>query len=151
MSYDYSKITERLFIGAQINSRDDIQELVTSGVTHIVDAQAERDDTSLVHLNSGMTVCWDPTQDDGQHPKPVEWTKVAVEFGIAALSQKGTIVLTHCAAGVNRGPSLGYAILRAQGWSALDVVGIIKNKRPQVGMAYRQDCESALQQLGWVK
>lgn len=151
MSYNYSLITERLFCGAQINSDADFDELKAAGVTHIIDAQAERDDNVFEPKNMiGLTILWDPQQDDGQHPKPVEWFKNAVEFGIGALKFPGTIVLTHCAAGYNRGPSLAYAILRAQGWSQVDAKALLHSRR-SVGIAYADDADLALKTLGWTK
>jgi hypothetical protein len=44
------------------------------------------------------------TEDDDVHPKPVAWFGNAVEFALAALAPPGTVVLTHCAHGRNRGP-----------------------------------------------
>jgi dual specificity phosphatase 3 len=146
---DFSKITERLFCGAQINNAVDMLQIVGAGVTHIIDAQVERNDGGL--LEASTMYLWDPTADDGQHPKPVPWFKVAVEFATNAFADPGMIVMTHCAAGVNRGPSLAYAIMRAQGWSAIDAEAQLRKGRPQVNIAYKADAEQALRMLGWTK
>src|SRR5271156_5719543 len=114
---DFSRITERLFCGAQIKTTDDVALLVGTGVTHIINAQLENNDPSLIGT---LSYLWDPTEDDDVHPKPVAWFGNAVSFAVAALARPATVVLTHCSYGVNRGPSLAYAILRAQGWPRQD-------------------------------
>ncbi len=151
---DYSRITERIFTGAAISSQQDVNTLVAAGVTHIIDAREEYDDASIIMANHPAIVyCWDPTKDDGQHPKPVEWFAKALDLAMPALAQPGRIVYAHCAAGVNRGPSLTYTIMRAQGFSHLGALAIIRLKRPitMVGIAYSDDADLALQQLGWIK
>jgi protein-tyrosine phosphatase len=60
-------------------------------------------------------------------------------------------VLTHCAHGVNRGPSLAYAILRAQGWPRHDAYALLKERRPQVRVGYRDDADAALRALRWTR
>ncbi len=152
LGYDCNKITERLYIGAQINGPQDFEWIKSEGITHIIDAQQERDDSAFAPKDmQGLTILWDPTADDGVHPKPVSWVKSTVEFALDALSHRGNIVLTHCAAGVNRGPSLGYGVLRAIGLSKEHAENIIRMNRPQVGLAYKDDVDSALKELGWTK
>ncbi len=151
---DYSRITERVFTGAAISSAQDVDTLVAAGVTHIIDARDDVDDATLIMSNHPAIVyCWDPTADNGQHPKPVEWFENALSFAMPALAQPGNICHFHCAAGINRGPSLAYTIMRAQGFSHLGALAIIRLKRPvtMVGIAYSDDADLALRQLGWTK
>jgi dual specificity phosphatase 3 len=145
---DFSRITERLFCGGQIKSAADVAELVGAGVSHIINAQHEHSDTSRIWT---LSYLWDPTEDDDVHPKPVTWFGNAVDFALAALARPGTVVLTHCAHGVNRGPSLAYAILRAQGWPRHDAYALLKEKRPQVRVGYRDDADAALLALSWTR
>ena len=152
LGYDCNRITERLYIGAQINTDKDFETIKSLGITHIIDAQQERDDNAFEPKNmTGLTILWNPTPDDGVHPKPVSWVKNAVDFGMDALSHRGNIVLCHCAAGVNRGPSLGYAILRVLGLSKELAESLIRKNRPFVGLAYKDDVDAALVTLGWTK
>ena len=148
MMADFSQITERLFCGGQIADDSDVDHLLLSGVTHIIDAQIERNDGPL--MRAGMRYLWNPTADDGEHPKPAAWFKDTIDFAMGAFITPGSVVLTHCAAGVNRGPSLAYAIMRAQGWSAADAMAQLKAKRPIAQAAYADDAELALRSLGWV-
>jgi dual specificity phosphatase 3 len=151
MAMDYSQITERLFTGAAISTNDDVSDLVAAGVTHIIDARSEFDDAATILASDpGLYYIWDPADDDGQ-PKPDGWYQRAITFAIDALSRRGKVVFTHCAAGVNRGPSLAFAILRAQGMSDTDAFNLIKRQRPQAQIAYRQDANRALTALGWTK
>ena len=41
--------------------------------------------------------------------------------------------------GINRGPSLGYAVMLAQGWDPVDALDTIRRARPQAYVAYAED------------
>ena len=146
---DFSVITERLLCGGQFSSGD-IGALRAAGVTHIISARAEYDDP-LPLLNGFFYLRWG-VNDDGLHPKPVEWFDKSVSFALAALSSPKTKVLAHCAAGFNRGPSIAYAIMRAQGWRRDEALAQLHLRRPICvgGIAYRDDADSALRALGFV-
>lgn len=145
---DFNFITERLACGAQLQGPDDVKQVIAAGITHIIDAQQERNDGVLIPAN--CIYLWDPTADDGVHPKPVEWFGYAITFALNAFLTPRAKCLTHCAAGVNRGPSLAYAIMRAQGWADDEAMAQLKAKRPQVGVAYHDDANAALVSLRWV-
>lgn len=146
--YDYSRITERLYVGSQIRSAADVDDLKRAGVTHIIDC-CEADDSVDVE-GSGVALLWDATADDGQR-KGVTWFSPGIDFALGALGHPGYAVLCHCAAGINRGPSMAYAIMRAQGIRSLDAETILRVNRPQVGIAYKADAESALRLMGWTR
>src|SRR5579872_1398096 len=125
MPYDCSQITERLYIGANISTPQDIVDIHALGITHVIDCNTD-DERQLFagtagSYVSGIALLSDPTEDDGA-PKPASWFSPGIDFGVGALSHPGFKLLTHCAAGVNRGPSMGYAILRALGWWSLDAL-----------------------------
>jgi dual specificity phosphatase 3 len=150
---DWSFITERVATGAAISTVADVDLLVASGVTAIVDARAEFDDAALIMASHpSVLYLWDGTEDDRQ-PKPVEWFGKALDFAMPILVRPGQIVFTHCAAGHNRGPSLAYAVLRAQGWYAKDAIDLIHVERPATigGIVYAADADRALKQLGWTR
>jgi len=46
-----------------------------------------------------------------------------------ALQDSDAKVFIHCAAGVHRAPMMALAVLRAQGWSLIDAVKEIEEKR----------------------
>ena len=61
-----------------------------------------------------------------------------VRYAVDALEAGGT-VLTHCHMGINRGPSLGFAVLLALGWDAVDALDAIRRVRPIAYIAYAED------------
>ena len=48
-------------------------------------------------------------------------------------------MLTHCHMGINRGPSLGFAVLLAQGWDVVEALDAIRAARPIAWVAYAED------------
>lgn len=145
MDFDY--VTRRIAVGAAIGSPDDVRQLLLAGITHVVDCRAEFDDTPLFAAG-GATVLWIGVQDDGQ-PKPASWFQKGIEFALPALVRPGAEVYFHCAAGVNRGPSMCYATLRAWGFGADAAEYMIRLARPQVGLAYKKDADQAVVELGY--
>ena len=144
---DFNFVTDRLATGAAPHSNEDIAILIKAGITHIVDVTSENDDSSFL-TNEKIIYLFNPTQDDGQ-TKPVSWFQTSIEFALRALSFPNNKVFAHCSAGVNRGPSTAYAILRAQGLKSSDAEGIIRAARPQVGLAYKNNADNAIIILGY--
>ena len=144
---DFTFVTVRLATGAAISSPDDVAALKAAGITAVVDCRGEFDDTPLL-AGSGMGYLWDGTADDGQ-PKPPSWFAPALAFALPLLAQPGQRVYCHCAAGVNRGPSMAAAIMIASGFTSADAAAVIRQARPQVGLAYLQDAARAVPALGY--
>jgi protein-tyrosine phosphatase len=144
---DFSFVTERLATGAAITGPADVTALHAAGITHIIDCRAEFSDAPLL-ATSGMAYLWNGTEDDGQ-PKPPAWFAASLVFALPALATAGAKVYAHCAAGVNRGPSTAYAILRAFGLLPAAAEAMIRAARPQVGLAYKADADSAVTALGY--
>jgi protein-tyrosine phosphatase len=120
-----------------------------------VDCRDDFDDTQLVQQfiagmpgASGLLVLWNGVPDDGV-PKPPAWFDRTLQFALPALSQPHTRVYAHCAAGINRGPSSTYAILRALGLTAEAAEKMIRDVRPQVALAYKADADKAVEE-GWL-
>jgi len=148
-TYNLSKITERLYCGGLIYDENEYQFLVKEGITHIINAAlTESNDAEILKLHPQMKYLFVGEPDDGQ-PKPKEWFDKTIRFTLEAYQTPGTIVYVHCAAGVNRGPSLAYAILRAIGLSRSEAFDTIKLNRPQAMIGYKVDADRALIELGW--
>lgn len=145
---DFNFVISRLATGAAISSPDDVGQLVSAGITHVIDCRAEFDD-GLLLASSGMNYLYAPQQDDGQHPKPVSWFAAGIGFALPALAQPKSKVYAHCAAGVNRGPSMCAAILMALGFPESAASSIIRAARPQVQLAYIDDATAAVAALGY--
>ncbi|MCW2847719.1 MAG: dual specificity protein phosphatase [Marmoricola sp.] len=139
-----SFVTPRLLVGGDLDTQDvdlaaeQLRELVEVGVTHLLDARIEWSDEewvaekapSIAYLHHGM--------DDAGQEVPTEWFEVGVAWALEALDAGGT-VLTHCHMGINRGPSLGFAVLLAQGWDMLAALDAIRTARPIAWVAYAED------------
>lgn len=138
-------VTPRLLVGGDLDQQDNaraaeqLAELVEAGVTHVVDVRIEADDRAFVgEVADGVTYLWHGMDDMGQRV-PASWFEAAVQWVLAALDEPDTVVLTHCHMGINRGPSLGYAVLLAQGWDPVAAIDAIRAARPIAAVAYAED------------
>lgn len=124
---------------ASLDALRDIEEWRSLGITHVVDNRMECNDTDLVaqwapeirYLHNGV--------DDAGQLMPDAWFDVGVAFVRAAFNDPGAKVLVHCHMGINRGPSLAYAVLLATGWDPVDAMAAIRTVRPIAGIGYAQD------------
>jgi protein-tyrosine phosphatase len=137
-------VTEDLLIGGDLDYRSrpmaerQVRELHDAGVTHVIDVRVEwSDEDWVVELLPGLTYFHHGIDDAGQQV-PGEWFQDGVDFALEALEGGGK-VLSHCHMGINRGPSLGFAILLAQGWDAVDALDAIRRVRPIAYVAYAED------------
>jgi hypothetical protein len=92
-----------------------------------LDTFAERA-PDIGYLHHGM--------DDAGQAVPAEWFERAVSWIEAAYAEDpDAVVLTHCHMGINRGPSLGFAVLLAQGWDPVEAIApsVPPARRPTSG------------------
>jgi protein-tyrosine phosphatase len=130
---DMTWVTGQIAVGGGIWHEGNMMAVAAAGITHIIDMQIEFDDTRLAEPY-GVRVLWNPTEDDFQ-PKPAALFQRGVDFAMEAMEDPETKVFIHCAAGVHRAPMMALAVLRAQGWSLLDAVKVIEEKRDVVDFA----------------
>ena len=140
-------VTQRLATGGALSGPTDVDALASLGVTHVIDCRAEFDDGAL--LAKRFHYIYAPTADDGQTKAPA-WFELGIVFALQALSQPRNRVYAHCAAGVNRGPSMCYSIMRALGWRDADALSTIKSARPVAQVRYSGDAEIAVVTLGYL-
>lgn len=142
---DMTWVTGRIAVGGGIWADENMSDVAKAGVTHIIDMQAEFDDTALARPY-GIKVLWNATDDDFQ-PKPVELLQRGVDFALEALDEEGTKLFVHCAAGVHRAPMMALAVLCSLSWSVEDAMQLIEARRPVVDFAevYVQSVENFLQ------
>ncbi len=145
---DFDFSTARVATGAAINSVADVEALVSAGITHVIDCIAGSSDTPLLAGHPSITYLYNGVEDDGQ-PKPPDWFGRSLAFALPALGMPHNKIYAHCAAGVNRGPSTAYAILRGQGFTSVLAEQVIRATRPQVGLAYKGDADKAIPILGY--
>jgi protein-tyrosine phosphatase len=142
---DFNFVSTRVATGAAITDDKDVQALIKAGITHIIDCRAEFDDLSLLK-GYNITYLYNGVHDDGR-PKPVSWFQHSIEFALEALLHPSNKIYAHCAAGVNRGPSTAYAILRALGLNSSQAESFIKAGRPIALIGYMKDADAAITAL----
>ena len=137
-------VTDNLLIGGDLDYRsrelatEQVVELHEIGVTHVIDVRVEWSDEDWVaELLPGLEYFHHGIDDAGQRV-PAEWFQTGVDYALKAL-ESGGMVLAHCHMGINRGPSLGFAVLLALGWDAIDALEAIRRVRPIAYVAYAED------------
>lgn len=146
---DLHFVTPHLAVGGDLDSRDDtlaliqLMELGHLGVTHVVDVRSEWSDERLVQRHAPEIAYLHHGLDDIGQRVPPSWFEKAVSWieGVLAADPEA-VVLTHCHAGINRGPSLGFAVLLAQGWEPVEAMASIRAARPQASAYYAADALS---------
>jgi dual specificity phosphatase 3 len=116
-----------------------IAEWVAAGITHIIDVRDEWSDEALVaevaphlhYIHLGV--------DDAGQPMEDDWFDTGVTAALNALSDPDSRVLVHCHMGVNRGPSMGFAILLALGFAPRRALQAIVDARPIAAILYASD------------
>lgn len=124
---DMTWVTERIAVGGGIWHAENMAKVVEAGVTHIIDMQIEFDDRPLA-TGHEVEVLWNPTDDDFE-PKPAELFRRGVGFATGALSEDGTKVFIHCAAGVHRAPMMALAVMASMGWDLEEAMDRIQERR----------------------
>jgi protein-tyrosine phosphatase len=130
---DMTWVTGRIAVGGGIWTAENMSQVARAGVTHILDMQIEFDDTRLAAPH-GITVLWNPIDDDFQ-PKSPDVFQRGVDFALQALDVDGTKLFVHCAAGVHRAPMMTLAILCSLDWKLADALRLIEARRPVVDFA----------------
>lgn len=141
-----SFVTPRLAVGGDLDTHDrshallQLVELVHLGVTHVIDVRGEWSDAELLlHHAPAVRYLHHGMDDAGQHV-PAEWFERAVTWAEAAWEQDhDAVLLSHCHMGINRGPSLGFALLLALGWDPVEAITAIRSARPQANVWYAAD------------
>ena len=129
MAVSFNFVTERIAVGGGISSKADVDQIVAAGITHVIDMRAEFDDDTL--NDSRITILWLPQVDDGAM-RPLGHYRKGIQFAFPALALPDTKVFPHCAGGLNRGPTMCYALLRAFGFPQSEAIAKIRSVRPAV-------------------
>lgn len=146
----FNFVTERLAVGGRPQNAADIDKLIAAGITAIVSVTDEVSDAPLL-VGKAVDYLFNPTPDDGES-KPDSWFRATIEFCLPKLAMPAKKLFVHCSAGINRGPSAGYGVLRALGISHADALTMIHIARPitLAGCRYSGDADRAVQSLGYV-
>ncbi len=129
MAADLTWVTDEIAVGGGIWDEAGMIAVAREGVTHILNMQAEFDDTRLANLYL-VDALWNPTEDDYE-PKPPALLRKGVEYALKALGGGSAKLLIHCAAGVHRAPMMTLAVMCAQGWDVDEAMETIERLRPE--------------------
>ena len=139
-------VTPTLAVGGDLSSEDEglsrlqLAEISELGITHVVDTRLEWSDEQAVAEHASHVQYLHHGMDDAGQSVPHEWFEEAVSWVEAAYEQDpDAVVLTDCHMGINRGPSLGFAVLLAQGWDPVEAISAIRAARPQANVWYAAD------------
>lgn len=131
--FEYTKITEEIFIGTNQCCRTHFdEELVSKGVT----ADISLEEKQMDHPAGVKFYLWLPVQDDFAPQKE------QFDLGVAALEQfvnNKIKVYIHCKNGHGRAPTLVAAYLvKSQGMKPQAAVDFLKSRRPVVHLTDAQ-------------
>ena len=139
-------VTPQLAIGGDLSTHDpglsrlQLTEICELGITHVVDTRLEWSDEQALAESAPQVHYLHHGMDDAGQQVPHAWFEEAVAWVEAAYEQDPeAVVLTHCHMGINRGPSLGFAVLLAQGWDPVEAISAIRAARPQANVWYAAD------------
>lgn len=139
-----SRVTSNLWIGGDLAVQHptlaavQLSELLDLGITDVVDCRLEWSDEDWVTTaEPELRYHWLGVDDAGQR-MPDSWFEAGTDAALAALGAGGT-VLTHCHMGINRGPSMGFAVLLRLGWDPIEALDRIRSARPIAFVAYAED------------
>ena len=107
--------------------------------THILDNRIEWSDEAFVEAHAPKIDYFWNGQDDAGQSMPDEWFFDGVDFALEALQDPNAQVLAHCHMGINRGPSMAFAILLATGMEPVEALEAIRTARPIAAISYAHD------------
>jgi dual specificity phosphatase 3 len=139
-------ITPQLLIGGDLEVFDtdlaaaQLRELVAVGVTDIVDLRLDWNDATWLAEQMPFLRYVHLGVDDAGQRMPDVWFDTGTDLVLSRLQEGPQArVLVHCHMGVNRGPSMGFAVLLAQGWDPLEALDAIRKARPIAYIGYAED------------
>lgn len=136
-------ITPRLAVGGDLSARSmnelslHVRDYSELGITHVVDCRLEWDDSELFESSLPWISYLHHGMDDAGQDVPSSWFDTAISW----IEEAGedAVVLTHCHMGINRGPSLGFAVLLHWGWDPIEAIDAIRAARPVANVWYAPD------------
>jgi len=138
-----SRITERLWTGGDRGSTPMatwLAQIQSAGITAIIDCRPHgRADQAYAQAHAPHVGYLLIGQLDNGQTMPDDWFADGVDFALHAMRDPAAKVLAHCQLGINRGPSMAYAILLATGMKPDDARAAIVDARPIARIAYADD------------
>lgn len=147
----FDMLTDRIAVGRAPWYPKEYDQLVRARFTHVIDARSEGLERGAADWNRyypHMNYLWAGFDDDMRH-KPITTFQKSLRYGVEAHEDPTAKIFIHCAAGMNRGPSVAYGVLRAvTGLSPDAALGALRAARPIAYAPYRFDVDDALRAYG---
>jgi len=142
------RVTDQIFISGDLDTHhrergeQQLAEWVELGITDIIDVRDEWSDEGYVAALAPHITYHHFGTDDLDNGQPDAWFETGVKAALAALTDAGRRVMIHCHMGVNRGPSMAFAVLLALGAAPVEAAVAIRSSRPIAGIIYASDALS---------
>jgi protein-tyrosine phosphatase len=139
------QVSERVFVSGDLDTfrperaAAQLQEWLDLGITDIIDVRDEWSDADYVDKHAPSVRYHHLGTDDLGNGQPAEWFAAGVAAAVEALKDPQRRVMVHCHMGVNRGPSMAFAILLALGMGSVEALDAIRQSRPIAGIIYASD------------
>lgn len=146
LGHDHQWVTDRIAVGGGVWLAEQVVGLQREGITHVIDCRSEAT-AEMLYRDTGVELFCCRTDDDGK-PKPDAWFERGTSYAIDVLCRPDTKLLCHCAGGLNRGPSMAYAILRVLEWTPGEAWRAIKFVRPAATIRYANDADKWFESRG---
>jgi hypothetical protein len=148
---DLQFVTPRIALGSSPRTQQDSEKLLSSGITPVLDCRLgykEGGNESMYEeaIHSDLDYFHNGTLDDGE-AKAAQWFEKGIDYAHDVLGKTNTKLYVHCQSGVERAPSMVYAILQTFGYSSEESEMLIRKARPYVLLGYQKDADNAIQSL----
>lgn len=122
---------------SDVAARALLEQWIAEGITVIVDVRGEHsDERRVAEWAPGITYIHLGTHDSGGDQDD-RWFILGVEAILAALAMDPDAkVVVHCHMGVNRAPSLAFAVLLALGFDPIEAMTTLREARPIAAAIY---------------
>lgn len=138
-------LTEQIWVGGDLEIFDEplaeaqLAELAEAGLTHVLDVRLEWDDLAWVAERRPDVQYVHLGVDDAGQRMPDAWFDEGTAMASEALDDPEARLYVHCHMGINRGPSMAFAILLDQGWDPLEALERLRRARSIAYVAYAED------------
>jgi 8-oxo-dGTP diphosphatase len=146
-----TRITDQLFTGGdrgRTSMATWLAQLQSAGITAVIDCRPHgRADQAYARAHAPeLAYLFNPQFDNGQK-MPDWWFADGVDYALHAMRDPAAKVLAHCQLGINRGPSMAFAILLASGKTPDQARSTITAARLIARIAYADDATKWWQTL----
>ncbi len=148
MEFGWNWVTDRIALGGQFETPDDMTALKRAGVTAVINCR-EVPDPPWVIKSFAVYAEPQPAQPDDGKPRGLGWFQSGIGIWLPLAMKLDERVYVHCHAGINRSASMVYALLLYMGLTPDDARWLIVRHRwvDAVGIRYADEAELAVKAM----